>query len=124
MTNNNRLEGNGAARVLQLMKEQGHNVDTRYHIATVVSVIPFSIQIPGDPFVIDHESLFVPQSFLPHERVVKINGQSTHDSISGIFNGDTLTLTFSNDYISPGDSVMVAEANDAQKYYVLDKVVD
>lgn len=106
----NRLEGNGASRMVQLIRQHGHNVDVRFHVATVKSVSPFAIRLPGDNFDITDDLLIVSQALLPHERPATIDG------------GATVTIAFQDGYINVNDEVIVAETNDGQRYIVLEKV--
>lgn len=124
MSNNktNRLEGNGASRMVQMMKRFGHNEDVKFHVALVKSVSPFAIRLQGDNFDITDDLLIVSQAVLPHERQVKITGQATLGNESGAFTGDTLTLTYNEGYINVNDEVIVVETNDGQRYIVLEKV--
>lgn len=106
----NRLEGNGASRMVNLMRQFGYNEDAKFHVATVKSVSPFAIRLPGDNFDITDDLLIVSQSLLPHERSAKIDG------------GATVTIAFQDGYVNVNDSVIVVETNEGQRYIVLEKV--
>lgn len=104
-----RLEGNGAARCIKLMKKHGYNEEVKFHIATVSSVSPFSIRIPGDSDDIEEDSLIVMQSILEHDRTIVIDG--------------TEKIITMKSLVNQGDEVFVLETNDGQLYHVIDKVV-
>lgn len=118
-----KLEGSGGARLITLMRQFGHNVDSSTHIAKVTSVDPFAIRIEGDPDDIEMDSLVIMQSILPHERKVDINGTVTFNGVTSSMIGTDVLLTFKEGYINPGDYVWVLETNEGQKYHVIDKVV-
>lgn len=118
-----RLEGPGAARMISLMKQFGHNEDTKLHIAEVMSVVPFSIRFPDEDLVIDDESIFVNQSILPHVRKVDFNGTAAFNGVTGTFSATDMPMTFKDDYIKPGDDVFTIESQDGQRFWVIDKVV-
>ncbi len=107
---NTRLEGSGVHRLIQLIQRHGHNVDVKFHTATVTSLDPFHIRLVGDNFDIEEDSLIVAQNLLAHERQATING------------GDPVTLSFTEALVAAGDEVLVVEIQDGQSYIVLDKV--
>lgn len=106
----NRLEGSGASRMVQLIRQHGHNVDVKFHVATVKSVSPFAIRLSGDNFDITDDLLIINQALLPHNRLAKIDG------------GTTVTIAYQDGYINVNDEVIVVETNDGQRYIVLEKV--
>lgn len=105
-----RLEGNGASRMVQLMRAIGYNEDVKFHVATVKSVAPFAIRLPGDNFDITDDLLTISQSILPHSRTAIING------------GESVTVAYQDGYIKVGDEVIAVETNKGQRYLVLEKV--
>ncbi len=108
---NHRLEGNGAARMIQMMKKFGFNVDVQIHVAKVTSIAPLKFKIPGDSFEIgEDEVVYVLQHLLPNKREVVLNGSKA-------------VIEFGDDYLKNGDEVMVIVSDDNQKYFVIDKVV-
>ena len=119
-----RQEGSGAARLITMMQEFGHNVDMRTHIAKVTSIDPFAILIEGDNDDIEGDSLTVMQSILPHERNLDINGTVTFNGVTDSITGTNVNINFNEGYINIGDNVWVLETNDGQKYHVIDKVVE
>lgn len=55
-----RLEGNGAARFIQLMKRHGHNADMTLDYGTVTSAPPaIKVRLDGDTFDLDADDLVV-----------------------------------------------------------------
>ena len=122
----NRLEGSGASRLLQMFDGQAGG-GLEMTVATVTNTSPVAIKISGDPFDISGDSLIVAEDLLAHKRIAKISGGSVIGStVSG---GSVTSLTWQDaviDYsakISTGDKVIVVIAQDGQLYYVLDKAV-
>jgi Protein of unknown function (DUF2577) len=106
-----RLEGGGAARLIQLIQRYGYNKDVDIELATVTSAPPnLRIQIDNMKFEIDSEDVIVAQYLTKHKRQVKIDG------------GATVELEF-QDELKVGDRVIVASADNDQTYFVLDKAV-
>jgi Protein of unknown function (DUF2577). len=106
-----RLEGDGAARLIQLMRQHGYNKDVDFELATVTSAPPnLRIQIDNMKVELDRDDLVVAQYLTKHKRQVKING------------GTTVELEF-QDELKVGDRVIVASTRNDQLYIVLDKAV-
>ena len=122
-TQMNRLEGNGASRIIQMMKQIGYNEEVKFHITEVRSVVPFSIRLIGDDFDIPDEMIFINQSILPHVRKVDLNGTATFNGVTDTLNATDMQVTFKDDYIKPGDEVFTIETHDGQRFWVIDKVV-
>jgi hypothetical protein len=106
-----RLEGSGAARLIQLIRQHGYNVDVNIEMATVTSSPPdLKIKVDNMKVELDRDDLVVAQYLTKHKRQVKING------------GTTVELEY-QDELKPGDRVIVTSANNGQIYFVLDKAV-
>jgi Protein of unknown function (DUF2577) len=106
-----RLEGSGAKRLIQLMRQHGYNKDVNIELATVTSAPPdLKIKVDNMKVELDRDDLIVAQYLTKHKRQVKING------------GETIELEF-QDELKPGDRVIVASANNGQLYFVIDKAV-
>jgi hypothetical protein len=106
-----RLEGNGAARLIQLMRQHGYNKDVDIELATVTSAPPnIKVKIDNMNIELDRDDLIVAQSLMKHKRQVKING------------GTTSELEY-QDELEVGDRIIVASVKNDQLYIVLDKAV-
>lgn len=108
---NERLEGDGVARLIQLMRRYGYNKDVDFKLATVTNAPPdLKIKVDNMKIELDRDDLIVAQYLTKHKRQVKIDGDTT------------VELEF-QDELKPGDRVIVASANNGQLYIVLDKAV-
>lgn len=108
-TMENRLEGNGASRLLQLFG--GNSSDgIELTVATVTSASPIAVRIAGDTFDITGDALIVAESITEYRRTVSISG------------GADVELIVRNP-LKTGDKVIVVIAQDGQLYYVMDKAV-
>jgi hypothetical protein len=106
-----RLEGDGAARLIQLMRRHGYNKDVDFELATVTSPPPdLKIKVDNVNIELDRDDLIVAQYLTKHKRQVRING------------GTTVELEY-QDELKVGDRVIVASADNDQIYFVLDKAV-
>jgi ribosome-associated translation inhibitor RaiA len=106
-----RLEGSGAARLIQLIRQHGYNVDVNIEMATVTSAPPdLKIKVDNMKVELDRDDIIVAQSLTKHKRQVKIDG------------GATVELEY-QDELKVGDRVIVASANNDQLYFVIDKAV-
>jgi hypothetical protein len=106
-----RLEGSGAARLIQLIRQHGYNIDVDIELATVTSAPPnLKIKVDNMKIELDRDDLIVAQSLTKHKRQVKIDG------------GATVELEY-QDELKVGDRVIVASANNGQLYFVIDKAV-
>jgi hypothetical protein len=106
-----RLEGNGAARIIQLMKSHGHNESVKVHFATITAAPPsIKLRIDGDKFELEADDFEVAEHLTKHTRQIKIDG------------GAVQSLEF-QDGLQVGDRVVVISANNDQRYYVIDKAV-
>jgi hypothetical protein len=106
-----RLEGGGAARLIQLIRRHGYNKDVDIELATVTNAPPdLKIKVDNMKVELDRDDLIVAQSLTKHKRQVKIDG------------GATVELEF-QDELKVGDRVIVASADNDQLYFVLDKAV-
>lgn len=108
---NERLEGDGAAKLVQLIRRYGYNKDVDIELATVTSAPPdLKIKVDNMKVELDRDDLIVAQCLTKHKRQVKIDG------------GETIELEY-QDELKPGDRVIVASANNGQLYFVIDKAV-
>lgn len=105
----NRLEGNGASRLLELFGGQAGG-GLEMTVATVTSASPVAIRIDGDTFDITQDSLIVAEQITQLNRTVSISG------------GADVEMIVRNP-LSAGDKVIVVIAQDGQLYYVIDKAV-
>jgi hypothetical protein len=106
----NRLEGNGGARFVKLMQLYGRNVEVDFVVGKVTSASPLQIRLNDSGLPLDRDDLIVAEYLTKHTRKIKID------------NGAEQTLEF-QDELAVGDAVILAEANDGQLYYVLDRAV-
>lgn len=128
MKNNGRLEGNGAARLVQLMQKHGHNADVNVELATVLAPPPaLKIRFNSDNLTLDADALIVAEHLTEHTRTVSISGGVVSGDVSP--SGTLTSFTLSDAFMTvktplkAGDQVSVLSANDGQLYYVLDKAV-
>ena len=55
-----RLEGNGAARFIQLMRKHGHNTEVAVEIGTITAAPPnIKLRLPGDDFDLEKDDIIV-----------------------------------------------------------------
>lgn len=128
MNNNGKLEGNGAAKLIQLMRKNGYNKDLDIELATVIAPPPaLVIRCNRDNMELDKDDLIIAEHLTEHVRTVSISGGSVTGTVTPSGNLTTFTLTDATMTIkSPlrvGDQVIIVSANDGQLYYVLDKAV-
>lgn len=128
MTTKERLEGSGAKRLIQLMRQHGYNADVNIELATVTSAPPnLRIKIDNMKVELDRDDLVVAESLLDHERIYSVQGGLVSGSVSDGSNLQSLSVTEGKLTIkSPlkvGDRVIVASANNGQLYFVIDKAV-
>lgn len=123
------LEGNGASRLIQLMKQNGKNVDVSIAIGTVTVPPPsLAIRLEGDKFDLDDE-LIAADHLLDHKRIATIKCSTidgtTKDAAGHTHAIESLTLNDAEidvkTNLKVGDQVIVAVAQDSQLYYVLAK---
>ena len=106
-----RLEGNGASRLVQLMRTHGANESVKVELATITAAPPtIKLKIDGDKFELEADDFEVAEHLTKHTRQIKIDG------------GAIQTLEF-QDYLQVGDRVVVVSTNNDQRYYVIDKAV-
>jgi Protein of unknown function (DUF2577) len=64
-----KLEGNGAGRFIQLMRQHGHNTDVDVELATVLTPPPaLTIKLDNDGIVLDKDDLLVAQHLTKYKR--------------------------------------------------------
>lgn len=104
------MEGNGAIRLIQLMRKHGYNKDLSIELATVTSPPPnIKIQVDNMKIELDKDDVIIAQYLTKHKRQVRING------------GTTVELEY-QDELKAGDRVIVASDRD-QVFYILDRAV-
>jgi hypothetical protein len=106
-----RLEGNGASRIIQLMKTHGANDSVKVEMGTITAAPPsIKLRLDGDKFELEADDFEVAEHLTKHTRQIKIDG------------GAVQSLEF-QDGLQVGDRVVVISANNDQRYYVIDKAV-
>lgn len=144
-----RIEGTGASQLVQLIRKLGHNDYDRFELATVTSAPPnLRIKIDGWPVELEGDDLVVARRLTRHKRKVTITGTS-NTNVSTVAPSQTaggtypagdptnsidfaeftianadITVTEAEieflDELAVGDRVIVASANEGQRYYILD----
>lgn len=122
-----RLEGNGAARMLQLMRRYGHNTDVDVEIGKVVALLPsIKIQLNSVNLMLEDNDMIIADHLLSHKRTVSISGGAVVGNVNPSGNLTSFALTDAtmsiNSPLKVGDEVILLSANDGQLYYVMDKV--
>lgn len=56
------MEGNGPAKLIQLIKMHGHNRDNDVELATVTSLVPLTLRLDNDGLTLDGDDLIVSHS--------------------------------------------------------------
>ncbi|EMI10363.1 DUF2577 domain-containing protein [Anoxybacillus gonensis] len=106
-----RFEGNGATRLIQLIRQHGYNKDVDIELGTVTSDPPsIKIQIDNMKVELDQDDLIIAQYLTKHRRQIKIN------------DGTILDVEY-QDELKAGDRVIVASIKSGQLYIVLDRAV-
>ncbi|QVY62993.1 DUF2577 domain-containing protein [Cytobacillus gottheilii] len=77
-----KLEGNGAARIIQLMSRHGHNTDVNVELGTVISAPPsIVIRLDGDNFELDKDDIMVgfgvSTSLIEGDRVIVLSAKNS-----------------------------------------------
>lgn len=128
LNNNGKIEGNGAAKLIQLMRKNGYNKDVDIELATVVTPPPsLKIRLNSDNLELDAEDVIIADHLNEHTRTISITGGSVSGTV--VPNGNLTTFTLTDATLTvktplkAGDQVMVITANDGQLYYVLEKAV-
>ncbi|OQP06851.1 hypothetical protein B1690_05945 [Geobacillus sp. 46C-IIa] len=104
------MEGNGAVRLIQLMRQHGYNKDISIELATVTSPPPnIKIRVDNMKIELDKDDVIIAQHLTKHKRQVRING------------GTTVELEH-QDELKVGDRVIVASDRD-QVFYIIDRAV-
>ncbi|MED4971314.1 DUF2577 family protein [Parageobacillus toebii] len=104
------MEGNGAVRLIQLMRQHGYNKDVSIELATVTSPPPnIKIQVDNMKIELDKDDVIIAQYLTKHKRQVRINGDTT------------VELEY-QDELKVGDRVIVASDRD-QVFYIIDRAV-
>lgn len=123
-----KLEGNGAARFIQLMRQHGYNTDVEVAFGTVTSAPPtLKIRLDGDSFDLDADDLVVAERLTEHKRTVSLKGGEVNGDTTGDPRLTSLTITDAEltikSALKKNDRVIVLVTNDGQQYYVIDKAV-
>lgn len=128
-----RIEGQGGSKLIQLIKQFGYNQDVNIELATVTSSAPnLKIKVDNMDVELEKDDLIVAEYLTAHSRTVKLTSSSVSDSMtsagyeSHTHNITSLTIEGKldfNDVLKTGDRVIVAEINDGQSFIVLDRAV-
>lgn len=135
------LEGSGASKLVQLIKQGGYNKDVNVEIGTVISAPPnLKIKIERDGIVLEKDDLTVAEHLTRHKRIVTLShteleprdigdGKAkdyldTDDLIPPIttYKHNYIELQF-EDVLKVGNRVFVIVDDDSQEYYVIDRAV-
>lgn len=114
MKEDERLEGSGASKMVQLIKKFGHNTDINIELGTVTASPPaLKIKIDNMNLELEADDLIVAMCLTKHKRTITFKtATSTTDA--------EIEYT---DELKKGDRVIVAEINKGQTYVILDRAV-
>lgn len=102
-------EGNGAARILRLMREQGYNEGHVIAVAEVRQVEPsVAIRLHGDPFDLTEE-----------QGLIHVLEHLKEKTYSMSINGAPKVPVVVDSPLKVGDNVVVVVSESQQTYYVL-----
>ncbi|MNN45494.1 hypothetical protein D3C81_1598320 [compost metagenome] len=144
-----RIEGSGAAQLVQLMRHFGYNSDVNIELGTVTSPPPnLKVKVDNLSVELDKDDLIVAQHLTKHKRKITLTnsgktnlsggsvsgamsaageGPHTHNITSVNHSGANLTATESEieylDELKAGDRVIIAETAGGQIYVILDRAV-
>lgn len=105
------LTGGDPAKLVQLMRNIGRNVDVDIQLGTVTAPPPaIAVALDGDGITVTASDLIVAHSLTEHVRQVSFEG------------GGTTSLTMQAG-LTTGDRVIVACMDDKMQYVILDKAV-
>lgn len=148
MQKKTQIEGDGASKIVQLMRKHGHNKDVNFVLGTVTEAPPkLKIKLDHLPIELEEEDLIVAEHLTRHERVVSINYAKDTNFLKDPDIGDKdVTSTASRAYIGGehepyeydtfrmeyatlqfesllliGDRVIVAALDEDMTYIVLDR---
>lgn len=132
-----RIEGSGASKLVQLIRQIGYNDFDRLELATVTSPPPdLRIKIDNMPIELEADDVLVAEYLTRHTRIVTIK----HEQDAERDVGDTVPFPKDNDsdgdlyrklsyvelqfedVLKAGDRVLVSSMNDGQSYVILDRV--
>lgn len=106
----NRLEGNGAARLVSLMRQHGFNKELDVELATVVSITPLKLRLDNANFDLEADDFVLSEHLTQHIRKAKIDG------------GTIVDIEFQA-HFQLNDRLILVSARGGQQYFVLDKAV-
>jgi len=110
LTKIGRLEGDGASRLVQLMRIHGYNPGMEFESATVIQTAPLQIELNRDKLKLDQDDLLINEDLLPMTETVEIEGVPR-------------TIKYPMQ-IKSGDTVLVANnADNGQLFYVVCKLL-
>lgn len=127
-------EGDGASKLVQLIRDVGSNDSSTMSIGTVLSAPPeITVQLDNDPIVLDKGDLIIAQRLTAHERIANVFSANitmpmtseghlthTHAITSVTLNNAVISYT---DELAPGDRVLVECDDERMKYTIIDRVV-
>lgn len=124
-----KMEGSGASRLLQIFVSDTAETPLQFVSATVVSLPPeMAIRLDGESVDTPSAGLIVAEHLLDHERVISIRGGQVSGNLTGSGSLTSLAVTNATMTIkSPlevGSRVICANASDGQLVYVMDKEGD
>lgn len=127
-------EGDGASKLVQLIRDVGSNDSSTMSLGTVLSAPPeITVQLDNDPIVLDRGDLIIAQRLTAHERIANVFSANitmpmssegytphTHTLTSITLNDAVISYT---DELAPGDRVLVECDDERMKYTIIDRVV-
>lgn len=106
------ITGSASAKLVQLMRQIGHNVDVDIQLGTVIASPPaVRIKLDLDGVELRGNDLIIAESLTQHTRTLTFAGNEGPTSVT--FHGG----------LTPGDRVIVACMDEKMQYVVLDKAV-
>lgn len=133
MNEDDRLEGSGASKMVQVIRKFGHNQDINIEFATVTSPPPnLKIKVDNMSIELDKDDLMVAEYLTKHKRKIKFTSSSVaeamstegfephvHDITSLVLEGEMEFI----DELKAGERVIVANIDSGQTYVILDRAV-
>lgn len=127
-------EGDGASKLVQLIRDVGSNDSSTLTLGTVLSAPPeITVQLDNDPIVLDRGDLIIAQRLTAHDRIANVfsanvllpmsaEGYTTHThAITSITLNDAV-ISYT-DELAPGDRVLVECDDERMKYTIIDRAV-
>lgn len=106
-----RLEGSGISRLVQVIRGIGYNKFDRIELATVTSEIPFALRVDGNmKFELDASDVIVAECLTDRTEVIR-HADGTLETITRM------------GALKVGDRVIVSSMNNGQICAILDRMV-